>query len=83
MGNCIFCEEPAGFLKKLHKECKQRHEQGKTEIVAIVGKVGSEGGDLKRLENSIEQVAASSHINEGDNEGAGGFRLGKGGGCSV
>lgn len=64
MGNCIYCGEPAGFLKKIHKECKQRHEQGKSEIVSLVGKVGSEGGDLKHLESSIEQVAASSRIDK-------------------
>ncbi|MDH5368868.1 MAG: hypothetical protein OEW99_02510 [Gammaproteobacteria bacterium] len=63
MGNCIFCGEPAGFLKKTHKECKQRHEQGKSEIVSLVGKVGSEGGDLKHLESSIEQLATTSFIN--------------------
>ncbi len=62
MGNCIYCGEPAGFLKKAHKECKQRHEHGKSEIVSLVGKAGSVGGDLKRLKSSIEQVAASSHI---------------------
>jgi len=62
MGQCIYCGEPAGFLRKTHKECKQRHEQGKSEILTLIGKVGSEGGDLKRLESSIEQVASSSHI---------------------
>ena len=62
MGNCIYCGEPAGFLKKTHKECKQRHEQGKSKIVSLVGKVSSEGGDLNRLESSIKQVASSSHI---------------------
>jgi len=62
MGNCIYCGKPAGFLKKTHKECKQHHELGKSEIVSLVSKVGSEGGDLKRLESTIEQVASSSHI---------------------
>jgi len=62
MGNCIYCGEPAGFLKKTHKECKQRHEQGKSEIISLIGKVGSEGGDLKRLETSIEQLASTSYI---------------------
>jgi len=47
---------------KTHKECKQRHEQGKSEILSLVSKVGSEGGDLKRLESSIDQVATSSYI---------------------
>lgn len=64
MGNCIYCGEPAGFLKKTHKECKQHYEQGKSEIVSLIGRVGSEGGDLKRLESTIEQVAASSRIDK-------------------
>ena len=64
MGNCIYCGEPAGFLKKTHEECKQHYEQGKSEIVSLIGRVGSEGGDLKRLESTIEQVAASSRIDK-------------------
>jgi len=62
MGQCVYCGEPAGLLKKIHKECKQRHEMGKSEIVSLIGKAGSEGDDLKQLESSIEQVASSSHI---------------------
>ena len=64
MGNCIYCSEPAGFLRRFHKECKQRRKQGMSEIVSLVGKVGSEGSDLKNLEVSIEKVVASSHIDE-------------------
>ncbi len=62
MGNCIYCGEPAGFLNKAHKECKQQYEQGKSEIVSFVREVGSEGGDLKHLELSIKQIASSNHI---------------------
>jgi len=62
MGSCIYCGKPAGFLRKTHKECKQKHFQGKSEIVSLVGKVGSEGGDLKHLESSIEKVAAYSFV---------------------
>lgn len=62
MGNCIYCDEPAGFLKKTHNECEQRHEQGKSKIISLVSRVRSEGGNLKRLETSVEQVASSSHI---------------------
>lgn len=64
MGQCIYCGEPAGFLKSSHKECKQHHEQGKSEIVSLVGTAGYQGGDLKGLEASIEKVAASSHIDK-------------------
>lgn len=64
MGNCIFCTEPAGFWKTSHKECKRRHEQGKSKIASLVGQVGSEDGDLSRLETSIEQIAAASRIDK-------------------
>ena len=62
MGNCIYCGNPAGFLRKTHKDCKQKHEQGRSEIVSLVGKVGAEGGDLKQLESSIARVASTSFI---------------------
>jgi hypothetical protein len=64
MGKCIFCSEPAGFLKKSHKECKQLHEQGRSEIVSLVRKAGSQASDLSRLEYSIEQVAKNSFIEQ-------------------
>jgi len=64
MGQCIYCGRPAGFLKKTHKECKQQHEQGKSEVISLVGKIGAEGGDLHRLEKSIEHVASTSFINK-------------------
>jgi hypothetical protein len=64
MGNCIYCGEPAGFLKKMHNECKQRHEKGMSEIVAIVTTAGTDGSDLKNLEASINTVAASNYIDE-------------------
>jgi hypothetical protein len=64
MGQCIYCGNPAGFLKKTHKECKQQHEQGKSEVISLVGKIGAEGGDLHRLESSIESVASTSFIDK-------------------
>jgi len=64
MANCIYCGEPAGFLRKAHKECKQRHEQGKTEIISLISKVGSEGGDFNHLDTSIKQIASTSIIDK-------------------
>lgn len=62
MGNCIYCGEPAGFLKKAHRDCKKLHEEGKAEIISLVGEAGVQAGDLDRLESSIKQVAKSSFI---------------------
>ena len=64
MGNCIYCGKPAGFLRKIHKECKQKHEQGESEIVSLVSKLGSEGGDLTNLEDSIKQIASTSFVTD-------------------
>jgi hypothetical protein len=64
MGKCIFCSEPAGFLKKAHKECKQLHEQGRSEIVSLVSKAGLQAGGLNRLKSSIEQVARNNFIDQ-------------------
>jgi len=64
MGNCLFCGGSAGFLKKSHKDCKERHQQGKSEIITLVGKAGLQTSDLKRLESSIEHVAKSSYIDQ-------------------
>ncbi len=62
MGNCTFCGDSAGFFKKSHKECKQRHNQGKEKIISLIGSVGSGGGDLKQLETYIKQIVSFSYI---------------------
>lgn len=64
MGQCIYCGKPAGFLRKTHKECKQKNEKGKSEIISLVGGIGAEGGDLHQLEHSIEHVASISFIDK-------------------
>jgi hypothetical protein len=33
MGNCLHCGEPAGLLRKKHKECVAKFEDGKNKIV--------------------------------------------------
>ena len=62
MGNCIYCGEPAGFLKRTHLECRQSNKRGRSEIISLVSRVGAKGGDLEALEASIEQLASSGRI---------------------
>lgn len=64
MGVCFYCGKPAGFFKESHKDCKQKHEHGKSEIVSLVSKIGAVGGDLLHLEDSIKKVASTSFINK-------------------
>lgn len=64
MGKCTFCGEPAGILRTSHKECRQRHEQGESEIISLVSRSGLEMEDLNNLQSSIEQVAENSYIDQ-------------------
>jgi ribosomal protein S14 len=32
MGKCIYCREPAGFLKRFHVECRQLHDTAAAKI---------------------------------------------------
>jgi len=63
MGNCTFCGQSAGFLRRVHKECEQRHESGKSRIVDIVSRAGAEGGNLRSLNFAIKEIASLSYIN--------------------
>jgi hypothetical protein len=64
MGNCIYCGQPAGFIKRSHKKCKKNHEYGKLEIIYLVSQTGSKGGDIGQLEAQIEQISKTSSIAE-------------------
>jgi len=62
MGQCIYCEKPAGFLRSKHKECHQQYQDSKKQVLALVRNVGSNGGDMQQLETKIEQIAANGFI---------------------
>ncbi len=62
MGNCAYCGNSAGFLKKCHTECKSRHEQGKSEIVSLITGSAANGGDMHRLMAYVNKTASSSYI---------------------
>lgn len=63
MGICSFCKQPAGFLKTSHQDCRRRYDQGKAQIVALVGKFASGTADLGQLQRSVTRVAKSCYIN--------------------
>ncbi|NLB54474.1 MAG: hypothetical protein GX811_01675 [Lentisphaerae bacterium] len=62
MGDCIYCGKPAGLLKKSHRECVRKYEQGKSKIVSMIARTGSKGGDLDALKSSIDNIAKTSLI---------------------
>ncbi|MDE0006068.1 MAG: hypothetical protein OXQ29_25535 [Rhodospirillaceae bacterium] len=62
MGECRHCQRPAGFLKKSHRECEEKHTQGKAEIVSLVGRTGIEGFNPDAFKRDIEQIALTSFV---------------------
>ena len=62
MGKCAYCGRPAGFLKKSHIECKNRHEHGMSEIVSSLADAPARPGDVTQLMKYVTKVASSSYI---------------------
>jgi len=64
MGDCIFCGDSAGFLKREHSACRLRYKRGKSQIIAITKRTILNSGDYHRLAKNVEREANSSHIKD-------------------
>ncbi len=60
MGICRFCGKPAGFLKREHKECRERHNRGIFIIRSMVE--SSLKGNIEK--DKILETAENSYIND-------------------
>ena len=59
MGQCVYCDEPAGFLRRSHGECRESHAQGVETIVATVADVEVTAADAA---TRIESLAQSHRV---------------------
>jgi len=62
MAKCSFCGEPAGFLRKKHKECQAKRDDGWSYMLdvaadSIIGKTSRES-----LESRLRVIAAASYV---------------------
>ena len=64
MGNCIYCGEPAGFLRKSHRDCKEANEKGKKEIIQEIIGAWKEGYDLNILSQKVAKISKECRIND-------------------
>ncbi len=68
MGNCIYCGDKAGFLRSKHKECENKHLEGKKTISNLIrdsylnNMTNSE--DLSKIDESINVIAKKSFIDD-------------------
>lgn len=58
---CLYCNEPAGFLRKKHKACHEKWLSGKDDIVSIVVKISSDKS-LPSATQNITEICNKSFI---------------------
>lgn len=61
MANCKYCTQPAGFLRKSHKECRDKNAKGKKAIMSLFERF-DEMDSLVDIEDVINKTAKDSYI---------------------
>lgn len=62
MGDCRYCGKSAGFLRKQHQECAERHDRAMEAIRSACVDAALRGAGLEDLKGRIEEEAASADI---------------------
>jgi hypothetical protein len=62
MSECIYCGENAGFLKKLHAECEEKHLAGSRQMLSLATIVACTGEGLQELRDRLTDIAKTSYI---------------------
>lgn len=52
MSECIYCGENAGFLKKLHTECEEKHLAGNRQMLSLATAAACTGQGLQELRDT-------------------------------
>ncbi len=60
MGNCIYCGQPAGFLRNKHPESARKHDAAWAEILGQAKESAMSGTDLEVVQRRSTEVAAKS-----------------------
>lgn len=64
MGTCTYCGKPAGLLRKYHKDCEEKFNEGWNKITKLAGLSAIKGTDYKTLFKEISEIANDSFIDE-------------------
>jgi len=62
MSNCKYCGQPAGFLRRQHRECAERYDAGWQKMIATAQQAALGQGDISSLHANISSIAANSLI---------------------
>jgi len=61
-GRCKYCGEKTWFFKTSHGKCAHYSMEGWNEMVALVAKIASQGGDVNKLDKQIVKLANAHQI---------------------
>lgn len=71
MGDCAYCGQRAGFLRRMHKGCHQTHAEGVAEMERLARQAASAGGfSADALRTRLAAVAERSFADEDHVTGA-------------
>ena len=62
MGDCRYCGKSAGFLRKQHQECAERHNHAMETVRSACVDAALRGVGLEDLKGRIEEEAASADV---------------------
>lgn len=62
MARCSYCGQPAGFLRRQHPECSQRHQRAISLIPGFFAKVTNSPVSVERFGDLLRRVAEASYL---------------------
>jgi hypothetical protein len=62
VGTCRYCGQPAGFLRRQHKECHLRHDEAATKITEFFVKALASSMEPSRFRTMTEEIAHKNLI---------------------
>ena len=67
MGDCRYCGQKAGFLRRSHKDCESTYRAGRQRMVALVAQAAGRSNFSEAvLLEDISSIARDSHIDDDD-----------------
>lgn len=64
MSDCIYCGNPAGFLRKKHKDCEKIYQEGNNNLLKLISSYIKNDEQLENFQNNLNTISNSSYISE-------------------
>ena len=68
MGDCTYCQKPAGLLNKLHQECQEGYVSAVFAIREMCKEAALRPASLDELPARIRNTASAGHIRMSDSQ---------------